>query len=62
MLEKGDIIRKVQYGERPDLSLLEPGTPSEIIDLIKACWDEHKNNRMTDDLIVETLKKLVLKK
>ena len=35
----------VGTGKRPDLSVIPPDTPAELIDIMKRCWDGEPSKR-----------------
>ncbi|MCQ2819576.1 MAG: protein kinase [archaeon] len=58
-IEKEEIIRKIQFGERPDINACEPETPQRIKDLIVQCWKDRREDRPKDDDIISILEGLL---
>ena len=58
-VDKTEIPTKIQFGERPDLGLLEDITPKKIKELIEKCWKGRKEERPSDDEIINALKALL---
>jgi hypothetical protein len=44
--------------KRPNLSLIPPDCPPELLDIMKACWSQEPNDRPLFNVIIERLSKI----
>jgi hypothetical protein len=58
-LKKNEIFNNVvKYKERPNLKIITPDTPKQLIELMKKCWEHNPNKRPTFKEIINLLQNI----